>query len=155
MTVAVESPDPQTISIPALDVSSTLVPLGLTEDNQHEVPPLDRPEQAGWFQPGPEPGEPGPAVVLGHINGNGHPGVFANLHQLAPGDTVTIDDLTFVVYEVTQAPKDAFPADRVYGHVDAPELRLITCGGAFDRTSGNYLSNTIVFAAIQEQENPE
>ena len=149
ITVAMEAPDPQAISIPVLEVSSTLVPLGLTADGQHEVPPLSQPEQAGWFQPGPEPGESGPAIVLGHVNGNGHPGVFANLHQMKPGDTVTIDGLTFVVYEVMQAPKDAFPADRVYGETGAPELRLITCGGAFDRASGNYLSNIIAFAKIQ------
>lgn len=140
-------PDPQSVSIPALGVSSTLVPLGLTADGQHEVPPLSEPEQAGWFQPGPEPGEVGAAIILGHINGRGQPGVFADLGELASGDTVQVDDRVFVVYEVLRVSKGAFPRDRVYGGVDAPELRLITCGGAFDSASGNYLDNVIVFAS--------
>lgn len=141
--------DPRSISIPALGVSSTLVPLGLTADGQHEVPPLSEPEQAGWFQPGPEPGEVGAAIILGHINGRGQRGVFADLGELATGDTVEVDDRTFIVYDVVRASKDAFPRDRVYGGTNAPELRLITCGGAFDRSSGNYLDNIIVFASEQ------
>lgn len=146
--VAVDVPDPQNLSVPAIGVSSTLVPLGLTADNQHEVPPLSQPEQAGWFQPGPEPGEVGAAIVLGHVNGNGQPGVFTNLDQMTTGETIKIDELTFVVYDVVRAPKDAFPTERVYGGVDAPELRLITCGGAFDKNTGNYLDNIIVFASL-------
>lgn len=149
VTAPADVADPQSVSIPALGVSSSLVPLGLAADGQHEVPPLSEPEQAGWFQPGPEPGEVGAAIILGHINGRGQPGVFADLGKLAVGDTVEVDDRTFVVYDVVRAPKDAFPRDRVYGGVDAPELRLITCGGAFDAASGNYLDNIIVFASEQ------
>lgn len=149
VAVPVDVPDPENISIPALGVSSTLVPLGLTADGQHEVPPLSEPEQAGWFQPGPEPGEVGAAIILGHINGRGQPGVFADLGKLAVGDTVQVDYRVFVVYDVVRTPKDAFPRDRVYGGTDAPEIRLITCGGTFDSSSGNYLDNIIVFASEQ------
>lgn len=138
--------NPSEITIPAIGVHSSLIPLGLTETNEHEVPPVTQPEQAGWYEPGPEPGQTGPAIVLGHINGGGRPGVFAHLADLKPGDDVQIDTLTFRVTQVEQADKDAFPAERVYGKTDDPELRLITCGGAFDRASGNYLDNTIVYA---------
>lgn len=43
-------------------------------------------------------------------------------------------------------PKDAFPTDMVYTGTPGPELRLITCGGSFDRSARNYLDNTVVFA---------
>jgi sortase (surface protein transpeptidase) len=142
----VSQPDPQQLTIPALDAESDLIPLGLTASREHEVPALSQPQQAGWFEPGPEPGEVGAAVILGHVNGNGQAGIFAQLDELNSGDEIHVDDRTFVVYEVQQAPKDDFPTDRVYGKTDRPELRLITCGGTFDEASGNYRSNVIVFA---------
>jgi len=147
--VVTSAPDPRAVSIPALAVSSSLVPLGLTASGEHEVPPLAAPEQAGWFTGGPEPGEIGAAIILGHVNGNGQDGVFADLDRLKAGDDVVVDGATYEVYEVIRAPKNAFPADRVYGDTAAPELRLITCGGAFDRSRGSYEENVVVFAAAR------
>jgi Sortase domain len=54
--------------------------------------------------------------------------------------------LTYEVTEVAVFVKDAFPTDRVYGPTAGPELRLITCGGAFDTRAGSYRDNTVVFA---------
>jgi hypothetical protein len=42
--------------------------------------------------------------------------------------------------------KDRFPTQAVYGPTPDPELRLITCGGAFDYATGHYLSNIVVYA---------
>jgi sortase (surface protein transpeptidase) len=140
--------NPANVTIPDIGVQSSLVPLGLTETNEHEVPPVTEPEQAGWYEPGPEPGQIGPAIILGHVNGSGRPGVFARLAELEPGDEIVVDALTFVVTEVEHADKDAFPADRVYGDTDSPELRVITCGGVFDTNSGNYEDNIIVYADL-------
>lgn len=140
--------NPTEIDIPAIDAHSSLVPLGLDENNQHEVPPVSQPEQAGWYEPGPEPGQIGPAIVLGHVNGGGRPGVFAHLADLQPGDEIDVDALRFVVTEVQHADKDAFPADRVYGATEQPELRVITCGGVFNHASGNYEDNIIVYAEM-------
>jgi sortase (surface protein transpeptidase) len=144
-----DAPDPQNLTVPELDVSSSLVPLGLTEEGQHEVPPLSEPGQAGWYKLGPEPGEIGAAIILGHVNGNGQPGVFANLDDLAVGDEIIVDELEFQVYAVDRVPKDDFPAETVYGGTTSPEVLLITCGGAFDSSSGNYVDNIIVSATIK------
>jgi sortase (surface protein transpeptidase) len=138
---------PEWLEIPAIGAESSLVPLGLTADGQHEVPPLEQQHQAGWFEPGPEPGQPGPAIILGHVNGDGKPGVFARLTEVAVGDEVLVDGRAYRVYEVLTADKDAFPRDRVYGNTDRPELRVITCGGAFDENAASYEDNVIVFAA--------
>lgn len=144
---------PTSIGIPKINAVSTLVPLGLAENNQHEVPPVDKPEQAGWYEYGPRPGDPGPAIILGHINGHGKPGIFYHLDKLVAGDDVLIVDnsgrsMRFTVYKTESVPKDDFPADRVYGNTDTSELRLITCGGAYDAATHNYKNNTIVYARI-------
>ncbi len=141
--------EPGSVSIPSIGAYSSLVSLGLDERNRHEVPPVSEPQQAGWYEPGPEPGQVGPAIILGHVNGGGEPGVFVDLHNVQPGDEVIVDDFTFVVTEVESADKDAFPAERVYSETDKPELRVITCGGAFDQGVGSYENNIIVYADLQ------
>lgn len=144
-------PDPGRIRIPKLGIDEPLVALALTPEGAPEVPPTDKPQEIGWFEPGPEPGETGSSVIVGHINGrvNGisTPGVFARLSQLALGDEVWVDDRRFVVTGTEQAKKNAFPTNRVYGvDTEDAELRLITCGGDFDRNSGHYEDNYIVSA---------
>ncbi|MER6759896.1 MULTISPECIES: class F sortase [Amycolatopsis] len=143
------------IRIPSIGVTSTLIPLGLNADGTVQVPSLDTPGQAGWYRYGPSPGEPGPAVVLGHVDGSHKAGVFYRLHDLRPGDTAEFDladgtHRTFVITRLDQQPKDAFPTAAVYGETPDPELRLITCGGAFDRAKHSYVDNVIVYAVLRE-----
>jgi sortase (surface protein transpeptidase) len=145
--------EPAEISIPRIDATSALVELGLNADQTIQVPPVDTPLQAGWFTGAPKPGEPGPAVVLGHVNGGGKAGIFARLHELAAGDDVLIrrtDNTTarFTVTRVDQVPKSHFPTEEVYGNTAGPELRLITCGGTFDKNAHSYRDNVIIYAAI-------
>ncbi len=145
--------EPVSIDVPKIGAKSTLVPLGLNADNTVEVPPVTQPMQAGWYVNGPTPGEVGPSVVLGHVDGNKQPGIFFRLRELAPGDKVSVarkDGKTaeFAVTKVERVAKDKFPTDAVYGDTTAPELRLITCGGVFDKASHNYLDNIIVFARL-------
>lgn len=145
--------DPVSIDVPKIDAKSSLIPLGLNPDNTVEVPPVTQPMQAGWYVNGPTPGEIGPSVILGHVDGNKQKGIFFRLKELAPGDKVSIsrkDGTTaeFAVTKVERVPKDKFPTEAVYGDTVEPELRLITCGGVFDKASRNYLDNIIVFARL-------
>lgn len=144
---------PVEVAIPALDVRSTLIPLGVNQDGTVEVPPVTEPMQAGWYEHGPTPGELGPAVLLGHVDGNGVPGVFHGLARLAVGDRieVTRSDRTvasFVVRETVRVAKDRFPTQEVYGETTDAQLRLITCGGAFDEQANSYRDNVIVYADL-------
>jgi sortase (surface protein transpeptidase) len=144
--------EPAELSIPSIGAHSSLVGLALNGDGTVEVPPVTAPMQAGWFAGGPKPGEPGPAVILGHVNGGGHAGIFARLHELKAGAEVLIgqtDGSTkrFVVRRVDQVAKSQFPTDAVYGDTAGPELRLITCGGTFDRAAHSYRDNVIVYAS--------
>lgn len=144
---------PVAVSIPAIDVQSELITVGLNPDGTLEVPqPGPDYDKAAWFKGSPRPGELGPAVIEGHVDSakNG-PSVFYELGALAAGDEVEVtrEDgsvVTFVVYDVRVVPKDDFPTLEVYGNTTGPELRLITCGGPFDSTAGSYVDNTVVFA---------
>jgi hypothetical protein len=141
---------PVRVLIPAIGVDSGLMDLGLGADGSLEVPPSGFP--AGWYTGGPTPGEMGPAVITGHIDWKG-PGVFHNLHNMKPRDQVTVTRAdgskpTFRVTRVEQSPKDQFPTKLVYGNIEHPGLRLITCGGSFNSQTGHYEDNIVVFADL-------
>ncbi len=141
---------PVRLRIAAIGVDSGLMDLGLRADGSLEVPPSGFP--AGWYTGGPTPGELGPAIIAGHIDWNG-PGVFYNLHNLKPGDQVTVtradgSQPAFRVTRVAQFPKDQFPTKLVYGNIDHAGLRLITCGGSFNSQTGHYEDNIVAFADL-------
>jgi hypothetical protein len=143
--------DPVRLRIPAIDVDSALMALGLQDDGSLEVPPEGFP--AGWYTGAPTPGALGPAIIAGHVDWAGSPGVFFALRDLAPGDEIGVDRADgsaarFVVASVQQFPKDAFPTEAVYADLDHAGLRLITCGGSFDRDARSYRDNIVVFADL-------
>lgn len=152
----VASPLPVGVRIPAIDVASELIETGIAADGTAEVPPLDRPQVASWLTTSPRPGDIGPAVLYGHVDAHGQPAAFARLGELSPGDEVLVErdqapPARFTVYRVQQVAKDTFPTDRVYGDVAGAELRLVTCGGTFDRDAGHYRDNVVVFAQLKQQ----
>lgn len=147
--------EPDIVDIPNIAVHSSLTELGLNPDQTVQVPPVSTPMQAGWYKHGPTPGEIGPAVILGHVDGNKQRGVFYRLHELSVGAEVHITrkdgrTITFQVRNVQRVAKDSFPTDAVYANTTTPELRLITCGGAFNHTTHNYLDNIIVYATMAD-----
>jgi sortase (surface protein transpeptidase) len=143
---------PAALEIPAIGVNTgRLVDLGLTKTGAMDVP--DDAVTAGWFALSPVPGEPGPAVLAAHVDYKKVPGVFARLHELKVGDTAVVrradgTPVRFVAYRVERFAKSAFPTQDVYGNTAGPELRLITCGGSFDQSSGHYRDNVVVFARL-------
>lgn len=145
---------PTHVTIPSIGVSSDLLQLAQNPDGTVEVPPLAKNSQAGWYRYSPTPGEPGPSVLLGHVDSAEYgAGVFFKLGALHPGDTVQVlradhTAATFSITRVTRYPKDAFPTLEVYGNTDDPELRLITCGGAFNTSTHSYLDNIVVYAVL-------
>jgi hypothetical protein len=146
---------PIRVDIPAIAAHSSLVQLGLKSDRSVAVPPVSQPLQAGWYKYSPTPGQRGPAVILGHIDGDHQKGVFWRLHEVKPGDTVRVSrrdgtTLSFTVRKVDEIAKSAFPTSAVYGDTPNPQLRLITCGGAFDAANHNYLDNIIVYATMNK-----
>jgi hypothetical protein len=142
---------PVRVLIPAIGVDTDLMDLGLQDDGTLEVPPDGFP--AGWFTGAPTPGEQGPAVIAGHVDWGGSPGVFAALRDVGVGDEITVvredgSTAVFRVGQVGQFPKSAFPTAAVYGDLDHAGLRVITCGGSFDHAAQSYQDNTVVFADL-------
>jgi sortase (surface protein transpeptidase) len=140
--------EPVRVMIPAIDVDSELVPLGLNDDKSMEVPNFGL---AGWYEPGPRPGAQGPAVIAAHVDSVNGPDVFFRLKELTAGDEITIKhadgtDTTFVVRRSEQQLKEDLPVDRIWSDTDEVALRLITCGGNFDPEARSYKSNVIVYA---------
>ncbi|WP_231502959.1 class F sortase [Blastococcus sp. URHD0036] len=142
--------EPVRVRVPGIGVDSPLERLGIDGSGALQTP-ADY-DLAGWFTGGPAPGDVGPAVLAGHVDSTRGPAVFWRLRDLVPGDEVFVDraDGTtgrFTVTRVERHPKDAFPTDEVYGPTTGAELRLITCGGDFDRSVRSYRDNVVVFAS--------
>ncbi len=142
---------PVSLTIPAIGVRTGLVHLGLTSSGALQVP--SNTTVAGWYTGSARPGATGAAVIVGHIDSQNGPGVFFRLRLLHAGSRVYVRraDGTLAVFRVTSVrsyPKARFPTLAVYGPVPDAELRLITCGGAFDVATGHYLSNVIAYATL-------
>ncbi|RIJ69555.1 sortase [Nakamurella silvestris] len=147
--------DPVSLTIPAINVQSSLMDLGLNPDGTVQVPSLDDPDaEAGWYTGSPTPGQQGPSILLGHIDSRRYgPGVFYDLDKLVPGDTVEVTRAdgsvaTFTIDKVQSYLKSEFPTEEVYGNIDHAGIRLITCGGAFNSDEGSYESNIIAFGSL-------
>jgi Sortase domain len=141
--------EPVSLTIPLIGVSTSVITLGRAADGTLQVPASTA--VAGWYTGSALPGAIGPAVIVGHVDSRSGPGVFFRLPQLRHGDRVYVTraDGTTAVFRVTSVrtyPKDALPEKAIYGATQDPEVRLITCGGTFDDTTGHYLSNVIVDA---------
>ena len=151
---------PVALSIPRLGMHRDLGEVGLGPDGQIEVPPVGPTyDQPAWYRYSPTPGERGPSVIEGHLDTpEGKPSVFYGLALLTPGDdiVVTREDgkiLTFRITEVARYSKAEFPTQAVYGDMDHPGLRLLTCGGSLDG-DGNYVDNVVVFATLVAAADP-
>lgn len=141
------------LDIPALELDEDLIELGIDDEHRLEVP--DEPERVGWFTEGAGPGEIGPTVVVGHLDSNEGPAVFARLPELTPGDEMTLTDdagaaVRYRVVETEDVPKDRFPTWAVYDSSAQDTLRLITCTGPWDPTEGAHRDNRIVYAEAIE-----
>jgi hypothetical protein len=140
---------PVRVIIPAIAVRARVVRLGLNPDRTLQTPKDFT--TTGWWSGGPRPGERGAAVIVGHVDSQTGPAVFYALSRLRRGDGIHVigadgRSARFVVQRLAHFPKARFPTRQVYGRTRWPTLRLVTCSGAFDASSGHYLDNTVVFA---------
>ncbi|WP_149179670.1 class F sortase [Streptomyces sp. TRM49041] len=140
------------VRIPALKVDAPVIDVGLDQEGWISAPPPQDRNLAGWYQNGISPGQPGTAVIVGHVDNESGPAVFYSLGALEPGRRVEVTRYdgrvaVFQVYGVEVFSKGDFPGVRVYGDTGHPELRVITCGGGYSR-AGGYDGNVVVFARM-------
>lgn len=139
---------PSMVRIDAVGIKASVVP---TDTDEHGVLGVPPPNKVGWFERWPAPGEPGPAVLAGHVDSRTGPGALFALVEVRPGMTIEIDrqdgsTATFLIERIETHAKALFPTRAVYGDVPTPQLRLITCTGPFDPVARQYRDNLVVFA---------
>jgi hypothetical protein len=147
---------PVRIDIASIKLRAPVDQVGLAADGMMAEQPLSRADRAAWYRLGPAPGQLGPAVIVGHVDTKKTSAVFFSLSQLRPGDPVVVTRadghvVTFTVDWLGSYPKTQFPTKLVYGPTNYPALRLITCGGRFDRSDGSYVDNIVVFAHMASE----
>ncbi len=141
---------PVALRIARLGVRSALVDLRKNPDGTVQVPTDFG--LAGWYVGSAHPGDAGPTVLIGHVDSKKGPGIFYRVNELHKGDRIVVQradrtQAVYVVQYVKRFAKRSFPTALVYAGDGKPSLRLVTCGGQFDRRTGHYLDNTVVFAA--------
>ncbi|MEU1194893.1 class F sortase [Streptomyces sp. NPDC005813] len=143
---------PERIRIPSIRVDAPLMGLSLTPQGSLDVPPAEQKNLAGWYEAGTTPGERGTAIVAGHVDNSEGPAVFYDLGSLKKGSVIEVarrdgGTAVFTVDSVEVYDARDFPDDKVYGAAKRPELRVITCGGGYSKTTG-YQGNVVVFAHL-------
>lgn len=144
---------PTRLTIPSIGVNAPILTVGLAPDGSVGVPPLQRHNEAGWFDQGPTPGQYGPALIVGHADTRTGPSVFHDLADMRPGQRIEVQrrDGTAAIFEVNSVEhygKGDLPIERVYGDYSRPSLRLVTCGGTWLGSDRGYSDNFIVFASL-------
>ncbi|MEV1020770.1 class F sortase [Streptomyces sp. NPDC050264] len=147
--------EPRRIDVSALHVQAPVVARGLDGGGAIDPPPYDQAGVVGWYGGGARPGERGTALFVGHVDTESRPAVFFRLNEARPGDTVEVvradgSVVEFTVDDVQVFSRDSFDAHKAYGQhrTDRAELRLITCGGTFDKASRTYTANVVVSAYL-------
>lgn len=145
---------PVQITVADLGIDQRLIGLRVTSDRRLQVP--ESYADIGWWSDGPTPGDAGAALMVGHVDSTDGPAVFYHLSTLEQGAVIAVrraDGRTvrFAVTGRQSFPKDDFPDELVYRTEGKPSLHLVTCGGSFDRESGHYRDNVVVFAELIEE----
>ncbi|MFE7353996.1 class F sortase [Streptomyces sp. NPDC057543] len=146
---------PERVEIPSIGIKAPVVARGLDKEGAIEPPPFDTPQTVGWYGNGTEPGAKGPALFVGHVDTETKRAVFYGLSAARPGAKVEVTRVDgtvaeFTVDDVQVFTRERFNADKAYGpHKNGrAELRLITCGGTYDRASHSYDANVVVSAYL-------
>jgi hypothetical protein len=144
---------PNRIVIPRLHSSAPIVPVGTEPSGALQIPL--NPKVAGWWRYGAKPGaRVGTAIIAGHINYAGVEGALARIGTLNPGDLVYVYGLVagqqkrieFRVTGVRTYVKKTLPYKEIFSQQVAGRLVVVTCGGPFDASTGNYLDNIVAYA---------
>ncbi|NBE94608.1 class F sortase [Nonomuraea sp. KC401] len=147
---------PTRIKIPKIKVNASIRSVTLDKQGKLGTPPLRKAGLTGWYRHSPLPGELGPSIINGHVSTRRGPAVFDRLRELAKGDQIYVyrsdgKVTRFTVSGIEQASKNTFPTKRVYGNTTNSQIRLITCGGVYNKTTHHYTDNIIVYATLSKK----
>ena len=141
---------PVRLRIPAIGVNASVIPVGVATTGELGIPA--DPAVVGWWAGGASPGQPaGATVLVGHIDSAASgPGALFRLAGLRPGAVVSLTaggrSWRYTVQALRAYSKADLPAGIIFGQRVTPRLVIVSCGGAFDSTTGHYLDNIVVYA---------
>ncbi|MFA5934801.1 MAG: class F sortase [Candidatus Paceibacterota bacterium] len=136
--------------IPVINIDSVIGYVGLTSLGAMGAP--KSPDEVVLFDPGPNPGEKGNAVIAGHYGWkNGIPAVFDSLNKLKEGDDIYIENekgvkITFVVREIILYGENDDSSKVFLSNDGRSHLNLITCGGIYNKNTKSYSNRLVVFS---------
>ncbi|MFC5402814.1 class F sortase [Cohnella soli] len=143
---------PDTIWIPSVQIKSKVEPVGVLDNGQMDVP--KSPEIVGVLA-SVKPGQPGNAIIAGHVDNYTGPAIFYGLKRLKPGHPIVLSNtsgqyLVFSVVSVETFDTAKAPVERIFGKTDEARLNLITCTGKFDRKKKEHLKRLVVFTRLMQ-----
>ncbi len=135
----------------AVRIRMTVLPTGVAADGQMALPP--DPRTIGWYRFGPAPSDARGSVVLGgHLDSREYGvGPLVRLRTLRPGDELAVrlaDDraVRYRTVRVESVAKQSLALAQVFDRTGPAMLRVVTCGGEYDRDRGGYQDNVVVTA---------
>jgi sortase (surface protein transpeptidase) len=145
---------PERITIPDIDVRSTVQPVG-TVDRVLQIPP--KPWEVGWWEAGVGQGsDHGTTVLVAHLDSRTYGvGPFARAKDLRVGADMTLRDepgdaQRYRVSAVDTYLKQGLPYEELFAQTGPPRVVLVTCGGQYDRDAGGWDSNVVVTFTPEE-----
>lgn len=142
---------PATLRVPAIAVAAPVVPT--TVDGRGGLVIPENPRQVGWWSGGAAPGAPyGTTLLAGHVDSAQEGlGSLVDLSRTPIGATVRVSgaDGASQAYRVVARrsyPKATLPWRDLFRQDVPARLLMVTCGGDFDRRTGHYERNVVVFA---------
>lgn len=146
---------PQRVDVPSIGVQAPVISRGLDKDGAIEPPPYASPGTVGWWGAGTQPGVAGTALMVGHVDTTSKPAVFFGLSSARPGEKVRVvradgSVAEFTIEDVRVYERAGFDPHKAYGQRVAgrAELRLVTCGGSYDKAAKEYTANVVVSAYL-------
>jgi hypothetical protein len=146
--------DPRYIRIPEINVFARIKNLGIDSSGAVDAP--HNIYDAGWYNGSARPGSKvGSSLILGHVSGWTAPGVFKKASNLKPGMQFEIEKGSGekIKYEVNRTetiPVEQVDMSKVLSTETSGEhdLKLMTCGGKYDKNTKTFKDRVIVYAKI-------
>ncbi|MFD3545877.1 class F sortase [Streptomyces sp. NPDC058655] len=146
---------PQRVDVPSIGIQAPVISRSLDKDGAIEPPPYGSPGTVGWWGAGTQPGAAGTALMVGHVDTKSKPAVFFGLSSAQRGEKVRVvradgSVAEFTIEDVRVYERAGFDPHKAYGQRVAgrAELRLVTCGGSYDKAAKEYTANVVVSAYL-------
>lgn len=143
---AVSNTSSEQLVIPSIKVNDPIVPVGVDSTGAMAVPSGNT-NEVGWYDGGPQPGQPGSAVLDAHIFA-----AFSKLNQVQVGDDVYVKEngqtLTFVVTKVQLFALSQITSQDLFVPTTDRDLNLITCAGKLTPDHSTYDHRLVVYTIL-------